>query len=205
MEENKNDVEYVSFNALTLFKTLDGGNDYAKLDWSLRGSYPRVVCVTSKDHKKEDGSRDYSKVITGAMNTLILREFINNARRVIAGPAGGSYKLKCYGNTFVNRVRTDDIELTATVIIAKDKEGKVFMGVIRDNTPMHRFDFVHGRYHVTSVDGVDILDTPAGTVDIATAYFDELLAIINNMSREIVYKQNQEVTKRLEAKQNGSK
>ena len=137
MEEK---VRTIQFAALTLSKELDDG-ETATLSWKVRGIYPRIV-VNTGNTIKEDKTIDYSKVIIAPFDYTTMKTFLYYLYELTKAKQPVSYSVDCFNVVFKDGVKTNEIEVQATVVIGRDVDGVNYITVLRDGKKKVRFDLI---------------------------------------------------------------
>ena len=166
MEKNK--VTRVKFAPLTLRANYSDGEDYGLLTWATRNGYPRITVFTENKHKSENF--DYNKMITAPFDYVTLNMFLSIFEKVIDADPDTKYQVECKGSKFVNRERTDEVIVQATVTVGKDKDGVIYMAATEDGKRKVKFDLILGKWHTIMINGDHVTDKAMLSKIYATGY-----------------------------------
>lgn len=133
-------VKTIQFAALTLSKELDNG-ETATLCWKVRGIYPRIV-VNTGNAINDDKTVDYSKVIIAPFDYATMKTFLYYLYELTKAKQPVSYSVDCYNVVFKDGVKTNDIEVQATVTVGRDTDGINFITVTREGKMKVKFDLI---------------------------------------------------------------
>lgn len=129
-------VKFKRFNSLALFNREN--NNRAKLDWSIRGIYPRITVYTS-DKAFVDNKPNYDHIITAPFDIVTLGYLVSNLELCNNTKDPTHSRIDCYNTKVVNGVRTDERYIQATVEVGKDEEGVCYIKVSEEKKPTIKF------------------------------------------------------------------
>lgn len=185
------DVKFIQFAALNLSKVhmVDDKKDSAQLQWSSRMGYPRITVFTT-DNTQVDGKFDYSKMIKAPFDFVTIDIFMQRFRNVLETTEEVKYVIDCFNNKFVNRERTDEVELVAKVTVGRDSDGVVYLAVTEDNKKKIKFELMPSTKYFKFYDknGDVITDKKILSNLYAKAYHKRLDYILNSNSNSAVNK-----------------
>lgn len=129
-------VKFKRFNNLALFNR--DNNNRAKLDWSVRGFYPRITVYTG-DNAFVDNKPNYDNIIIAPFDMVTLGYLVSNLELCNNTKEPTRSRIDCYNTKVVNGVRTDEKFIQASVEIGKDEEGVCYIKVSEDKKPTIKF------------------------------------------------------------------
>lgn len=129
-------VRFRRFNTLALYNREN--NDRAKLDWSIRGFYPRITVYTGED-AFVDNKPNYDKIIIAPFSITTLGYLITNLELCNNTKEPTHNRIDCYNTKVVNGVRTDEKYIQASVEVGKDEEGVCYIKVSEENKRTIKF------------------------------------------------------------------
>jgi len=135
----KNNVVMVKFAPLTIRKDY-GDGDYGILNYAIRNGYPRITVFTSNKNKEE--AFDYNTMINATFSLTQFLMFVDEIRDIVEANKDTSASVDCFNAKFVNGVKTNDVELQATAIVGKDKDGIIYLAVTSEGKRKVRFDLL---------------------------------------------------------------
>ena len=148
---------------------------YASLTWTYRNLYPRITVYLENGHtpKKE---YSYDDTIIAPMTPVVLGMVIDAISSITEGKVNTKKKICCYNNKYVDNVRTNTVELQATILIGKDKEGVVYLAVIADSKRRVKFKLLPSEVYHKFYDEDNNLITDKSKLSkaFATAYVRQL-------------------------------
>jgi len=139
MSINKNNVVMVKFAPLTLRKDY-GDGDYGILNYATRNGYPRITVFTSNKNKEE--AFDYNTMVNATFSLTQFLMFVDEMRDIVNGDKDKSASVDCFNAKFINGVKTNDIELQATAIVGKDKDGIIYLAVTSEGKRKVKFELL---------------------------------------------------------------
>ena len=146
----KNNVVMVKFAPLTLRKEY-GDGDYGLLTYAIRNGYPRITVFTTNKNKEE--VFDYNTMVNATFSLVQFEMFVDNIKEIIDADKETTYKVNCYNAKYVNNVRTNDVELQATAVVGKDKEGIIYLAVTAEGKRKVKFDLLPTEWNKYSANG----------------------------------------------------
>lgn len=184
-KEKNTNVKIAKFLSLSLSKWIEEDKGFANLQWSVRNSYPRITVFCSNHVKKEDGTMDYSKIITAPFTLPTIFIFTRYLRLMINDKEPGYYTIECYNTKFVDGKRTDEIYLQSKVIVGKDDKGVLYLSAIEEGKRSIKFELLPDSRWFKFYDkkGNEIVDKADLSKSYALAYVkvleDNILALEN--------------------------
>jgi len=174
----ENTVSMVRFTPINLRSNYD--DTFASLVWAVRMGYPRVTVFLDND--KFGAKTDYSKQIKATFDQLRLNVFLTSFGKIIDGENDKEIGVKCYNNVYSQGVRTDNIELQATVFAGKDKDGVIYMKVVESGKREVKFELMmSGKYiKLVKPDGQDLEDKAKLSKMYATEYLRALRLLLDD-------------------------
>lgn len=176
------DVKRIKLLVLSLRKDLPN-DDYATLTWSTREGYPRATVWTTKNNKKEDGTIDYSKIITVPFTFPTMFTLIENLEDMVKNDSSIVSRIECYNNKFVDNKRTDEVVIQSEIRIARSQDGVINIGVKSPATSWYYFPLLpETKWHkFYNKDGVEITDKRILSNIFAKAYIGLLNKAFSNI------------------------
>ena len=135
----KNNVVMVKFAPLTLRKDY-GDGDYGILNYATRNGYPRITVFTTNKNKEE--VFDYNTMINATFNLTQFLMFVDEIRDIVEADKDTSASVDCFNAKYVNGVKTNDVELQATAIVGKDKDGIIYLAVTHEGKRKIKFELL---------------------------------------------------------------
>ena len=110
------------------------------------------------------------------MTPVVLGMVIDAISSITEGKVNTKKKIGCYNNKYVDNVRTNTVELQATILIGKDKEGVVYLAVIADSKRRVKFKLLPSEVYHKFYDEDNNLITDKSKLSkaFATAYVRQL-------------------------------
>ena len=106
------------------------------LTWGVMDENPRIVVRTDEEPTPENS---YGK-ITAALDTIQAGVIFGTLRDALTWPNGNKVKIPSR-STYVDRQRFDKPQEVNSVAIGKDNEGRIWITVLQEGRPQHRFYF----------------------------------------------------------------
>ena len=106
------------------------------LTWGVMDENPRIIVRTDEEPTPENS---YGK-ITAALDTIQAGVIFATLRDALTWPNGNKVKIPSR-STYVDRQRFDKPQEVNSVAIGKDNEGRIWITVLQEGRPQHRFYF----------------------------------------------------------------
>ena len=114
-------------------------SEYGKpvgLTWGVMDENPRIIVRTDEEPTPENS---YGK-ITAALDTIQAGVIFSTLRDALTWSNGNKVKIPSR-STYVDRQRFDKPQEVNSVAIGKDNEGRIWITVLQEGRPQHRFYF----------------------------------------------------------------
>jgi len=139
MNTQRNNVVMVKFAPLTLRKDY-GDGDYGILNYATRNGYPRITVFTSNKNKEE--AFDYNTMVNATFSLTQFLMFVDDMRDMVDADKDTSASVDCFNAKYVNGVKTNDVELQATAVVGKDKDGIIYLAVTSEGKRKVKFELL---------------------------------------------------------------
>lgn len=153
-----------------------GARRPATLAFSVVKNNPRFTLFTNVDTDKDKGR------LQAALDTHTLYAFLQLLRKVADGEPGTKFSIENKNHTYFNGQRSTEPKLMSTIIVGKDDEGCVFMGVVANNITPVKFIFGPTEYHMmVHKDG-----TPFTRAELSVLYAKGYADLLENLTANVL-------------------
>lgn len=149
----------------------EGGTRKPSLAFSVAKNQPRISVYTNIESDRNRG------MVIAKMDTPTFFGFLQLLRNVIEGESDTKYSIENKEHTFFNGERSREPKVTSTTVVGKDREGRVFIGVVAKNITPIKFIFGPTDYHhLVHKDG-----TPFTQAELSVLYAKGYLELLHNL------------------------
>ena len=180
--EEENKIRVVRYNPLTLHKsyTNDAGvNDRASLIWSSRMANPRISVYTESafDAEGKPKVKEPGKItsVVAPFNYITFGIFLSNINNILEAKNESKIQTDCYNTKYVDNKPTTEIAIQASVIVGRNKDGVIYIAVMKDGLKKVSFELLPDKYvKYYSSDGEVITDKKTLSNMFTKVYIDTI-------------------------------
>ena len=138
------DVKIVRLGRVAMFADpLEKNGKAPKLEFSLRGQYPRINVYTGQDVDNDDS---FSNNIAAPMDAKALYILLDAIEKAAVNDTDAKLSMECWSHKYVDGKPTEEKIIVGTVVCGRDDDGVMYLTVTEENKPTILFKYIISDY-----------------------------------------------------------
>lgn len=151
----------------------------SSLKWGFRKGYPRLMVFINGSDLSVRG-RD--NMITAPFSFTALNNLTGAMAEIIEAEKGTEFVINCINAKYVDNKKTDETTIQATVVVAKDTDGMIYISLTEEGKPTVRFNLtLNEEWNPITMNGVNISLTEFGSKMFTKRYLNQVESVYNTI------------------------